>query len=72
MKRKEIILQDENVEPEKRAAAYDKLQNIWYNDALGIALFQPLELFVYRDYVTGYNRNPMFSQTVEFVWNLSK
>ena len=62
----------ENVEPGKRAAAYDKLQNIWYEDALGIALFQPLELFVYRDYVKGYNRNPMFSQTVEFFWNLSK
>ena len=62
----------ENVEPDKRAAAYDKLQNIWYEDALGIALFQPLELFVYRDYVKGYNRNPMFSQTVEFFWNITK
>ena len=27
----------ENVEPAKRAAAYEKLQNIWYEDALGIA-----------------------------------
>jgi peptide/nickel transport system substrate-binding protein len=62
----------ENVEPDKRAAAYEKLQNIWYEDALGIALFQPLELFVYRDYVKGYNRNPMFSQTVEFFWNITK
>jgi len=62
----------ENVEPDKRAAAYDKLQNIWYEDALGIALFQPLELFVYRDYVKGYDRNPMFSQTVEFFWNITK
>lgn len=62
----------ENVEPAKRAAAYEKLQNIWYRDALGIALFQPLELFVYRDYVKGYKRNPMFSQTVEFVWNITK
>jgi peptide/nickel transport system substrate-binding protein len=62
----------ENVEPDKRAAAYEKLQNIWYEDALGIALFQPLELFVYRDYVKGYDRNPMFSQTVEFFWNITK
>ena len=62
----------ENVEPDKRAAAYAKLQQIWYEDALGIALFQPLELFVYRDYVKGYNRNPMFSQTVEFFWNITK
>ena len=30
------------------------------------------ELFVYRDYVKGYNRNPMFSQTVEFFWNITK
>jgi len=62
----------ENVEPDKRAAAYDKLQNIWHDDALGIALFQPLELFVYRDYISGYKRNPMFSQTVEFFWDINK
>jgi peptide/nickel transport system substrate-binding protein len=62
----------ENVEPDKRAAAYDKLQTIWYEDALGIALFQPLELFVYRDYISGYKRNPMFSQTVEFFWDINK
>ena len=43
------------------AAAYEKLQKIWYEDALGIALFQPLELWVYRDYVKGYIMNPMFS-----------
>ena len=29
-------------------------------------------LDVYRDYVKGYKRNPMFSQTVEFFWNITK
>jgi peptide/nickel transport system substrate-binding protein len=62
----------ENVEPAKRAAAYEKLQNIWYEDALGIALFQPLELWVYRDYVKGYIMNPMFSPAIEFFGRLSK
>ena len=62
----------ENVEPGKRAAAYEKLQNIWYEDALGIALFQPLELWVYRDYVKGYIMNPMFSPAIEFFGRLSK
>ena len=62
----------ENVEPAKRAAAYEKLQKIWYEDALGIALFQPLELWVYRDYVKGYIMNPMFSPAIEFFGRLSK
>ncbi len=56
----------ENVEPAKRAAAYDKLQRIWYEDALGIVLFQPKELWAYRDYVHGFVANPMFSPAYEF------
>ena len=62
----------ENVEPQSRAEAYAKLQQIWYEDALGIALFQPRELWVYRDNVKGFVPNPMFSQAIEFFYRLSK
>jgi peptide/nickel transport system substrate-binding protein len=62
----------ENVDPGVRADAYEKLQRIWYEDALGIALFQPVELWVYRDYVKGFVPNPMFSPATEFFYMLSK
>ena len=62
----------ENVVPKVRADAYAKLQQIWYEDALGIALFQPIEVWAYRDYVKGYILNPMFSQPTEFFYRLSK
>jgi peptide/nickel transport system substrate-binding protein len=62
----------ENVDPKVRADAYEKLQRIWYEDALGIALFQPVELWAYRDYVKGFVPNPMFSPATEFFYMLSK
>ena len=62
----------ENVDPKVRAAAYEKLQRIWFEDALGIALFQPVELWAYRDYVKGFVPNPMFSPATEFFYMLSK
>ena len=62
----------ENVEPAVRAEAYAKLQQIWYEDALGIALFQPREMWAYRDNIKGYILNPMFSQAIEFFYRLSK
>jgi len=62
----------ENVDPQSRADAYAKLQQIWYEDALGIALFQPRELWAYRDNVKGFVPNPMFSQAIEFFYRLSK
>ena len=40
--------------------------------ALGIILFQPIEMWAYRDYVKGYILNPMFSQAYHFFYRLSK
>jgi peptide/nickel transport system substrate-binding protein len=62
----------ENVEPKTREQTYEKLQNIWYEDALGIALFQPVELWVYRDNVKGFIPNPMFAPATEFFYRMSK
>jgi len=62
----------ENVDPAKRQEAYANLQKIWYEDALGIALFQPVELWVYRDNVKGFIPNPMFSPAIEFFHMMSK
>jgi peptide/nickel transport system substrate-binding protein len=62
----------ENVDPKTREQTYEKLQNIWYEDALGIALFQPVELWVYRDNVKGFIPNPMFAPATEFFYRMSK
>lgn len=62
----------ENVNPMKREEAYAQLQQIWYEDALGIALFQPRELWVYRDNVKGFIPNPMFAPAIEFFHRMSK
>jgi len=61
-----------NVDPAKREAVYAKLQNIWYEEAMGIALFQPMEIWAYRDYVKGFVPNPIYSPAQEFFYRLSK
>jgi len=62
----------ESVEPDKRAKTYAKLQDIWFKDALGITLFQPVELWVYRDNIKGFVPNPMFSPANEWFYRISK
>ena len=61
-----------NVDPAQRRAVYKKLQDIWYEDALGIALFQPLEIWAYRDYVHGFVPNPIYAPAQEFFYRLTK
>ena len=62
----------ESVDPDMRAKTYAELQDIWYKDALGIALFQPVELWVYRDNIRGFIPNPMFSPANEWFYRISK
>jgi peptide/nickel transport system substrate-binding protein len=61
-----------NVDPTKRESVYTRLQNIWYEEAMGIALFQPMEIWAYRDYVRGFIPNPIYSPAQEFFYRLSK
>ncbi len=50
----------ETVDPAKRDNVYTKLQNIWNDEALGIAIVQPLLVKTYRDNVHGFTGNPIF------------
>jgi peptide/nickel transport system substrate-binding protein len=53
------------VDPTRRAQIYSKLQHLWYENALGIPLYQQINMRTYRDYVHGYVPNPMLTDAWE-------
>ena len=62
----------ENVEPGKRREIYSRLQNIWYEDAIGIPLYQQIVVRAYRDYVHGFVPNAMFTDDNEVLKRIRK
>ncbi len=62
----------ENVDPEKRRKIYSRLQNIWYEDAIGIPLYQQIVVRAYRDYVNGFVPNAMFTDDNEILKRIWK
>ena len=55
----------------QRQRIYQRLQNIWYEDALGLALYQQTNLRAYRNNVKGYSFNPMLTDAWEDLKQLS-
>ncbi|UCH22179.1 MAG: ABC transporter substrate-binding protein [Deltaproteobacteria bacterium] len=62
----------ENVDPQKRREIYSRLQNIWYEDAIGIPLYQQIVVRAYRDYVHGFVPNAMFTDDNEILKRIWK
>jgi len=62
----------QNVEPSKRKEVYSKLQYIWYEDAIGIPLYQQIVVRAYRHYVRGFVPNAMFTDDNEILKRLYK
>ncbi len=62
----------ENVEPYKRREIYSRLQDIWYEDAIGIPLYQQIVVRAYRDYVHGFIPNAMFTDDNEILKRIWK
>jgi peptide/nickel transport system substrate-binding protein len=62
----------ENVDPRKRQEIYSQLQKIWYEDAIGIPLYQQIVVRAYRDYVHGFVPNAMFTDDNEILKRLYK
>jgi peptide/nickel transport system substrate-binding protein len=62
----------ENVEPYKRRDIYTRLQDIWYEDAIGIPLYQQIVVRAYRDYVHGFIPNAMFTDDNEILKRIWK
>jgi len=53
------------VEPAKREEIYIRLQQLWYEDAVGIPLYQQINLRTYRDWISGYVPNAMLTDEWE-------
>ncbi|MBN1981201.1 MAG: ABC transporter substrate-binding protein [Chitinivibrionales bacterium] len=60
------------VDPKKREEIYTKLQYMWYTEALAVNLYQEYTTFAYRDNVKGFVLNPMFSDAMEELWEITK
>jgi len=60
------------VAPEKREQIYTKLQHLWHSEAIGIPLYQQINVRAYRDYVHGYVPNAMLSDAWEDLKRLKK
>jgi peptide/nickel transport system substrate-binding protein len=62
----------ETVDPARREQIYAKLQELWYEEAIGIPLYQQINVRAYRDYVHGYVPNAMLPDAWENLKLLSK
>lgn len=59
-------------DPAKRAEIYEKLQNLWYTEAIGLTIYQTKLIKHYRDWVQGFIPNPMDTDAAEWLYRLSK
>jgi len=62
----------ENADPVKRREIYSRLQDIWYEDAIGAPLYQQIVVRAYRDYVKGFIPNAMFTDDNEILKRIWK
>jgi peptide/nickel transport system substrate-binding protein len=60
------------VEPAKRQEIYEKLQHLWYEEAIGLCIYQNADVRHYRDWVQGFVPNPQDSDASEWLYRLSK
>jgi peptide/nickel transport system substrate-binding protein len=60
------------VDPAQREQIYARLQQLWYEEAIGIPLYQQINVRAYRDYVHGYIPNAMLTDAWEDLKRLRK
>jgi peptide/nickel transport system substrate-binding protein len=60
------------VDPLKRRSIYKKLQIAWYENAIGILLYQTVNFRAYRDDISGFILNPIFSDDWENLKKLNR
>jgi peptide/nickel transport system substrate-binding protein len=60
------------VDPVKRAEIYSILQHLWYEEAIGIPLYQQINVRTYRDWIYGYVPNAMLTDAWEDLKRLVK
>jgi len=59
-------------DPAKRKVIYERLQNLWYEEAIGLCLYQNNDTRHYRDWVQGFVPNAMDDDSAEWLYRLSK
>jgi peptide/nickel transport system substrate-binding protein len=59
-------------EPAKRAEIYEKLQNLWYEEAIGLCIYQNNLYRFYKDWVQGFVPNALDDDASEWLFRLSK
>ncbi|MGD8666162.1 MAG: ABC transporter substrate-binding protein [Desulfobacterales bacterium] len=60
------------VEPLKREKIYTRLQQLWYEEAIGIPLYQQINIRAYRDWIDGYVPNAMLTDAWEDLKRIKK
>ena len=60
------------VDPIQREQIYTRLQHLWYEEAVGIPLYQQINVRAYRDYVHGYVPNAILTDGWEDLKRLYK
>lgn len=60
------------VDQAKRKPMYERLQDLWYEEAVGCMIYQKIDNFVYRDNVNGFVPHPMLDMEWEDIKRLSK
>jgi peptide/nickel transport system substrate-binding protein len=53
------------VDPAKRKEIYARLQHLWFEEAIGIPLYQQINIRAYRDWIDGYVPNAMLTDAWE-------
>jgi peptide/nickel transport system substrate-binding protein len=62
----------QTVAPAGRRKIYEKLQMAWYENAIGILLYQTVNFRAYRDDIYGFLLNPIFADDWENLKNLNR
>ena len=60
------------VEPAKREEIYTRLQHLWFEEAIGIPLYQQINIRAYRDWIDGYVPNAMLTDAWEDLKRITK
>ena len=62
----------DTIDPAKRAEIYGRLQELWYTEAPALCIYQQIVVRAYRDWVKGYQPNPMLTDANEMLADLWK
>lgn len=62
----------QTVDPGEREKIYHRLQQIWYEDAPGLMIYQQIAVLTYRDTISGVMEHPMFNDPWDYLKKLHK